>query len=1537
MQIRKKWLKIGARVAMVPVLLFVMLMALLYVPPVQNFLRRQATAMASEATGMDIAVARIDLRFPLNLLVRGVEVVRQPADSSAALPRQCPDTLLTLGSLNVHVQAWPLLKGQVEIDNITLRQVHVNSADLLDGMCVKGVLGEFSLESHGVDLTGETVVLNRVDLSDTHLEIMLADTTEARPDTTASAPVNWKIRLHTLRLNNLSADLSMPLDTMRLSAHLGKVQLDDATADLGQQCYAWRRLSLQGGSAAYDTGTGKAAEGFDAAHIDVHGFRLGIDSAYMRGRELNAVIRECALDERSGLSITSLTGRLQADSSVIRIPGLQLSTPHSQIDIAAQTYWQLVDIPTTGHLTARLRARIGKQDVLLFAGSLPETFRKAYPAHALVIQADTEGNLRQMQLSGFSADLPGAFSLNGKGELRHLTDSLQRSGSLDFDMQTMNLDFLTGLTGVTPDGSIVVPDSMRLSAHMQMEGSRYAATLKLRERQGTLDVDASYDTATDAYHARLAADSLQLHHFLPKDSLYTLSTVLTAEGHGTDLQSAATTADVHLALNELQYAGLNLGGVQIDAALKDGRATARVSGNNSLLSLQAKGDIRLNRPYLDARIDMNLKQADLVRLGVTDTPPEHPLDLRLKAEARHDSLRLDIASGDLQFRFHARNTLDNLLERSEAFADMLGAQLEARRLDHAALRRLLPSAVLFLRAGQENPVSDLLAQRQIGYDQLRLSFAITPDIGINGHGAIEGLHIDTLRLDTLFLAIRQDTTRMTLQGGVVNGPDNPQITFRSTLTGEIRNEDAELTVDYTDAQGETGILFGINARPLTEGRRDGRGLLLQLIPDKPIIAYHPFDFADGRNKIYLHNDMHVYANVDMTGDDGIRFRMLSDPRDTTSLQNIHIELNRFRLDELGSVLPYLPPIGGLLSAKADYIQTESSLQVSANADIGQLTYEGQPVGDIGLDASWMPGEGESHYLNARCTVDSHEVLAAEGLLASGGGTDNVKLEARITRLPLSIANAFVPDRTLTLSGYANGEISVDGPTEKPGLQGSLSLDSASVYLRQMDARFRFDDRPLRFEDGKLLFDKFAIYTTSANPFTIDGNIGLADMSRPTADLRLNATDYTLLDAARTRESMVYGKVCVDFAASVRGPLDAPVMRGNMNLLGTTDVTYVLTDSPLTVENRLEGLVSFTSFADTLIADTTETATMSLGGLDMLLTVHIDDAVRLRADLSPDRSKYVELEGGGDLSLQYTPQGEMSLSGRYTLSGGTMKYSLPIIPLKEFEFTAGSYVDWRGDLLDPMLDLKATERVRASVSNGDDGGSRSVDFDVSISIGNRLSAPELVFDLAAPDDATVENELQSMDAEERSKQAIAMLATGIYLNSGVKGGGLNMGNALNSVLQNQINALAGSALESVNASFSVGVEDRTAAETGDKQTDYSFRYSQRFFNDRVQIVIGGKVSTGANATNDVESFIDNISLEYRLDASGTRYVRVFHDKNYDSVLDGEVTETGVGIVLRRKMDRLSELFIFRKKKKSTAGEPEGQTEETTENDESNQSL
>ena len=1509
-------LRVALWVVLTPIVLFALLMTLLYVPPVQDFIRRKATTLASEATGMEIAVERIDLRFPLNLLVRGVQVV-QPADSLAP-DILTPDTLLRLGSLNVSIQALPLFRGQVEVDGITLEQVSVNSARLLPGMKVQGTLGRFFLESHGVDLKQETVVLNSVELSDTHVQVLLADTLPPTPDdTTATAPLTWKIKLHTLKLADISVGLDMPLDSLWLDARIGSIGIHEAQADLGRQAYGWQQFTLEGSALDYRSGTPAASDtpGFNPNHIALRDLRLGIDSVHYCGHDIRAQIREFVLNEHSGLSIRSFTGEINADSTLIRIPSLRLTTPNSEIDLSAQTYWELIDIPTTGHLSARLNARIGKQDVMLLAGNLPEAFKEDYPMHPLILRAGTEGNLKQMQISRFNIDLPGAFSIDGGGEFWNLNDSIRRNGNMDLRMRTGDLNFLTSLAG--DSATFAVPDSMRLNAKLGVEGPRVTATLQMHEQQGFLGLNADYNLADETYHADLAIDSLQINHFLPNDSIYLLSAQLKAQGKGTDFASPHTATALEASLQKLQYGHWDLSGIGVKAGLDASVASVRLSSRNDLLQMQGDASLRLDRTYLDGTLDVDVDNVNLHSLGIAPKPLKHPFSFRLGAEARHDSVKIGLAAGDMDFRFRARSTLKRLMEQGTLFADLLMKQIDNRKLDHAELRRTLPSAGMQLKAGRENPISHLLEAKGIRYNDFTLRFGFTPDRGINGSTAIHGLHTDSLQLDTVFFAISQDTTRMKLQGGVINGPRNPQFTFRSILTGEIRNEDAELTVNFTDSQGRTGVLLGLNARPLTEGHGKGNGFLLHITPEEPVIAFRKFRFNDAHNWVYFHKNMRVYANIDMVGDDGIGFRMQSEEADTVSLQNIHLELNRFRLSELGQVMPYLPQLRGLLTAKAHYKQTDNRLQVSAEADVKELSYEGQPVGDLGVSGTWLPEEGNRHLLGGKFMVNNREVLTVGGILGEKDGRDTLAVAARLKRFPLDIANAFVPDKMVSLRGYLNSDITVRGSLKKPELQGQLALDTASVFIRQAGARYWFSTRPVKIQDNRLMFDRFSLYTTSDNPFSIDGTIDFRNLERPTADLQLRAVNYNLLNAPRHRGSLVYGKVFVDLAAMIRGPLDALTMRGNMNLLGNTNVTYVLTDSPLTVEDRLDELVTFTSFNDTTTVPVVEGGALSLGGMDVLLSLHIDDAVRLRADLVTDGSKYIELEGGGDLSLQYTPQGDMSLTGRYTLSGGMMKYSLPIIPLKEFKFDSGSYVDWRGDLMNPTLSLKATERLRASVSDGgDEGASRMVNFDVSIAIQNRLSAPDLIFDIAAPEDATVENELQAMGAEERSKQAIAMMATGIYMGSGGGAGNLSMGAALNSVLQNQINSLAGSMK---GASISVGVEDRTSAETGDKQTDYSFRYSQRFFNDRIQVVIGGKVTTGANATNNAQSFIDNISLEYRLDNSGTRYVRVFYNKNYESVLDGEITETGLGLVLRRKMDRVGELFIFKKKRR---GEIEG---------------
>ena len=142
----------------------------------------------------------------------------------------------------------------------------------------------------------------------------------------------------------------------------------------------------------------------------------------------------------------------------------------------------------------------------------------------------------------------------------------------------------------------------------------------------------------------------------------------------------------------------------------------------------------------------------------------------------------------------------------------------------------------------------------------------------------------------------------------------------------------------------------------------------------------------------------------------------------------------------------------------------------------------------------------------------------------------------------------------------------------------------------------------------------------------------------------------------------------------------------------------------------------------------------------------------------------------DLSFQYTPQGDMFLNGRYTLTGGTIKYSIPVIPLKEFNVQEGSYVQWTGNPMDPTLNLTATERVRTSVTLTGQSSPRLVNFDVGIELTQQLENLGLQFTLTAPEDMAMQEELTSKGPEERAKLAVSMLVTGMYLGGGGGGGG-----------------------------------------------------------------------------------------------------------------------------------------------------------------------
>ena len=386
--------------------------------------------------------------------------------------------------------------------------------------------------------------------------------------------------------------------------------------------------------------------------------------------------------------------------------------------------------------------------------------------------------------------------------------------------------------------------------------------------------------------------------------------------------------------------------------------------------------------------------------------------------------------------------------------------------------------------------------------------------------------------------------------------------------------------------------------------------------------------------------------------------------------------------------------------------------------------------------------------------------------------------------------------------------------------------------------------------------------------------------------------------------MAFGKAYIDLLASLKGPVNDIKMSGFVKLLGSTDLSYILRDSPLTTDNKMDELVKFVSFEDTT---ETEVVHEPMTGFNMDVRMSIDKGAHVMCYLNADHSNYLDLTGGGDLRMTYNPNDDFRLTGRYTLGNGEMKYSLPVIPLKTFTITDGSYIEFTGDPMNPRLNITATERTKANVSTDGTQG-RSVEFDCGVVITKTLSDMGLQFILDAPEDMTIQNELNAMSIEQRGKIAVTMLTTGMYIADG-NTGGFSMNNALSSFLQSEINNITGNALRTLDLSFGM---DNSQDASGNTHTDYSFKFSKRFWNNRLRIVIGGKVSTGAEIENQNESFFDNVTFEYRLGETSDKYLKLFYDNNAYDWLEGNTSEYGVGFMWRKSLQHFNELFKFNKK-------------------------
>ena len=1516
---KQKTITWTAALLLSPIALFLVLAILLYIPPIQNWAVDKVAAYASKNTGYNVSIDHVRLAFPLDLSINGLTMMQSAPIGGSA------DTITCAKQLFVSIELLPLLQSKVEIDKLDFQDVHLNTADFIKSARVKGNVGRLYLQSHGIDLKNEHLILNTASLSEANIDVALSDTV---PEDTTKTPTYWLIDVRQLDIAKSSVLLHMPGDTLNVKASMGKLSVKGGLFDLEKNDYALNTLTLKNGSVKYDNRFEKPVAGLDYNHISLTCFETRIDSVRYAENKLRLNVKDCKFREKSGYDIQTLQTQINLDSAHIDIPQFLVKTSESQLRAEVAMDFNAFASKNPGKMSVDINGWIGKQDIARMMAD--KSLIRHLPNYPLSVKGLVKGNMKRAHIVGFQIKLPTAFDFSAKGFVANVDQLEKLHADIDFNGNTYNMRFVSAMLPKSVASTVSIPNRIALNGEFHANGPAYSVSAKVREGNGVLTAKGNIDTKSMKYKAQIVARNVQLQHFLPNYGLSPFSGTIDAEGCGTDLLAASTKMNVNANISGFNYSNYTLGGTKLSANVKNGVGHCKLDSHNALLDGLIEVNALMSKKQLKGTLSCDLQKADLYGLHITKKPltvslrsqvniasdltsnhalkgqisdiylkdscrTYHPEDITLNAFTHRDSTHATVESGDFSMRMDAHGYYEHLLTACKQLGKEIIKQKEDRYINQQRLRAILPHVSLEVNTGKENMICRALNYWGYEIESAKIQMETSPTKGINGDLAINALNTSGIKLDTLRFAVHSDSTNTFFSGQVRNNKNNPQYVFNAMFGGTFYERGIYFGTRVFDDKDKLGIALGLSASMVDNG------IQLSLGKKNPILGYKEFSVNED-NYILLQRDNRLSANLSLLANDGMGVQVYTNDS-TEALQDLTIGLHRFDLAKVLSVIPYTPQMAGEMSGDFHVIQTKEELSVSSSVAIDDLVYEKCPMGNVSTEFVYMPKEDGTHYVDGSLSCNGYEVGALKGTY-NPAGKGHLSADLTLTHTPLLLINGFIPNQLFGFKGYAEGTLSVEGALDKPNVNGELYLDSAYIASEPYGVEMRFADDPVSISNSHLVFENFEIYSHNDSPLNVSGYFDFSDMDNMYLDTKLKATNYLLIDSKENNRSETYGKAYINFLGMMKGPVSALKMRGKLDVLGSTDMTYILRDSPLTTDNQMDDLVKFVDFKDTKEQIVTRPP---LTGLDMDLTVEIDEGAHILCALNTDHSNYIDLIGGGSLRMQYNTTDNILIRGRYTLNNGEMKYSLPVIPLKTFTIQDGSYVEFNGDPMNPTLNITATEQNKANVSTG--GTEKTVLFECGVSITQTLNNMGLQFIIDAPEDMTVHNELQTMSKENRGKIAVSMLTTGMYLASG-NTSSFSMNSALSAFLNSQISAISGNALRTLDLSF--GMENSTTA-TGQTHTDYSFKFAKRFWNNRLRIVIGGKVSSGAEVQNQNDTFFDNVTFEYRLSQSSNKYLKLFYERDSYDWLEGNVQEYGGGFIWRRKLQSLKDIFRFKSDK------------------------
>ncbi|HAH26220.1 MAG TPA: hypothetical protein DCL77_21060 [Prolixibacteraceae bacterium] len=1437
---------------------------------------------------------------------------------SVSVSNQGPPSGIFLSIITAH---------QIEINHST-----VNYADSIYHQTVQAAIDHVELKDGRIDFPKENVSANHLGLSESKIEYYNSDT-GSTPDTTvvqslASSQNNWKVSIKNIRLDD--------------------------------------------NSVAYQVGNKpEIKNAFDADHIVYNHIMLGAEDLSYTPELTKVSIKEFSAIDQNNFAITSLETDFTMDEHSITANKLKANTTNSSIDadfnLQYSSLTTLIDSLQYRDMNLKLNnLRFKNSDILYFR---PELIEQPFFKNSSNIT--TASGI----FNGPLNNLNGKNLFLQTGEQTILKTDFSIQGMPNYETAEYafpNLSLISGrkdlqmMAGPYIPKSIEVPENINVQLAFKGKMKNFESTVNLTSSFGDANLVASIDPGEN-FSTKVSMSHINLGRLL-KDTILYGPVSLTAEASGQGLDLKTIKGKIKADVSEIYLNNYTYHKLEMDGAVSGMQFEGTMNLNDENAVADFDGLVNFNPNQERYQFKLNVLGADLQKLKLSKDNIQ--ISFVSSADLKGGSVnKMNGTAGITQIivaRDGKKYLLDSFLTASVNEPNKSEINVNSALIDIKYAGTLSPIALPALLNQFINnyfPLSDSIPQNKKNeasnfnfeiqfHNHPILSKVLFPELKEFEPGVIKGSfdsQKNELKLNALLKKMVYGTTEITNLAVDVNS-DNTSLNYKITSSA-ISNSQISLENFSFDGKMEGNKLFANISS--TEGKDNKKLLIRSQITKKNgnyKLTLDPKEFYLMNNQWNIATDNSIEF-----GKQGLKIHHLFMNKAESQVNiasvndlfndDLNIAIRNFKLEDISQIIQKdTALLKGTFDGNVLFKKVNNSYGLIADAKIAHLIFSNIPIGNLTLKAENPTTERFNLEVNLSGAQNN---LTASGYYIPNAVANAINIKTEIQSLSMKTVEAFSMGQITEAAGTLTGNFLIDGTTAAPGISGQLVFNDAFIKPAFLNNKLELKHETIELKKDGIYFKAFTLLDSKKHTAIIDGAVQMKQFSDFVFALQVNTKDFLLFNTKAKDNKDFFGRMVIDSKIDVKGPMSLPVVSAKVKMKKGSNFTVSVPEDQLTTDKG-EDVVEFedkTIYNPILMRGEKKGGqTTGMTGYDLSSIIEIDKEATLRLLMDPASTDSLVVKGEAALSFTMDQSGKMSLTGAYNLNDGSYLVSLESVIKRKFEINAGSTIIWNGDPLDASISIDATYTVRASpidlVSTQLDGLSevdkgaykQRYPFLVLLKLRGEILHPEISFEIKLPPEdkgilaGAVDQKLSMLNEDESAlnKQVFALLVLGRFVQENPfqteAAGGTStlIRSTVSKFLSSQLNQLSSKVLPGVELNFDIQSYDDYQTGEAKGRTQVEIGVKKQLFNERLSVELGGTVDVEGDKArqNNANDITSDVTVEYKLTPDGRFRMKGFRHNQYEGAIEGQLVETGAGLVFVRDFNRWSRMFRTQRARRDT---------------------